>query len=137
MSQVSCFFTPVLQDAVRCGSFDWPEVRSALIGRLELLNSTESHDDSLSPSSTVVAPVDRITTKEQIVEYVIDTIRKSNDAPVAIHRLCELVITAKELNERLVWSLERVVSSSRSVEGPSFFLNSGSPLSRTLRRPYS
>jgi hypothetical protein len=120
--------------------FDWIDLRNALLFQLR---GNLDGSDAVSPSSTIVAPRDRIETKDEIREFILESICNMRSPPSTVQRLCELVlsISPDNLDENL-FPLERVLSCSRHVTRKVLDVSPGSSSiysvspGRRLNRPF-
>ena len=122
--------------------FDWSDLRSEILNRFRALSP--DLPGGCSPASTAVAPRDRITSREEIREYLFDSLLSLRTPPVTVQRLCELFLSidANEVPDSFFFSLERILSASRTVCRKSIDVSPGSSSAysvspgRTLNRPF-
>jgi hypothetical protein len=122
--------------------FDWSDLKESIVARFRTLSPDLPSETS--PASTAVAPMDRITTREEIREYLLDSLMTLRSPPVTVQRLCEFLLTVDTENipENFFYSLERILSPSRCVCRKSFDASPGSSSAysvspgRHLNRPF-
>jgi hypothetical protein len=127
----------LIQVAQGKDDFDWMDLRAIVLSRL-------GHESpaAASPASTVAQPRNRVETRDEIREYLLDMIANMNSPPVGIQRLCELVINNEE-DPKFYFALERVLSSAKVVRrikrtdaSPSSVYSVSPAQRRQLNRPF-
>ena len=100
---------------------DWAYLQSVIISRIACNNWSPD----VSPTSTVLLPwseVNRITSLDQMREYLMELIQGMPCAPISIQRLCEVVgQEGDETDERKkLAQIERIIASSKILKPPGF-----------------
>ena len=132
----------LVQGAQGNEDIEWSDLRTALVALFRTLSPDLPSESS--PASTAVAPRDRITTREEIREFLLESLLSLRTPPVSVQRLCEYMLSVDSENvpENFFSSLERILSGSRSVTRKSIDVSPGSSSAysvspgRRLNRPY-